>query len=125
MAGWDGVDGQSFNVRGTYRDNDQYHRLDVAVVGGSSFVALKDNPGPCPGAGWQLQASAGRRGEKGERGFSGAKGDRGETGEPGREIIAWEVGEFVAVPIMSDGSNGAPLSTRAMFDKYHNERGGS
>ena len=122
-SGRDGVDGKSFNPRGPYRETDSYQRLDVAVCNGSSFVCLKDNPGPCPGDDWRLLSSAGKRGEKGERGFSGAKGDRGAPGEPGREFVAWEITDFEATPIMSDGTRGPSMPVRSWFDKYHNERG--
>ena len=122
VAGMDGVDGRSFVVRGTYRDGEQYKQLDVAAFGGSAFIALKNDPGPCPGKGWQLLASAGKRGEKGER---GSRGERGEQGESGREIIGWDCDSdgFIATPILSDGNRGVPLSIRAMFDRYHNDRG--
>jgi hypothetical protein len=44
------------------------------ALNGSSFVALKDRPGDCPGDGWQLLASAGKRGERGLRGPIGDTG---------------------------------------------------
>jgi hypothetical protein len=77
-----GRDGNSFTVRGTLYLNKTaaYRRLDVVALNGGSFVALKDAPGPCPGSGWQLIASQGKRGvagEKGERGSAGPKGDAG------------------------------------------------
>jgi hypothetical protein len=68
--------GKSLRVRGTFSENAK--QLDIVAVGGSSFVAREDNPGQCPGEGWQLLASAGRRGA---RGFTGPKGERGKVGE--------------------------------------------
>jgi hypothetical protein len=71
--------GRAMRVRGTYSDAAEYKQFDVVAVNGSSFVALEDGPGDCPGTGWQLLASAGRRGA---RGFTGPRGERGERGEP-------------------------------------------
>ena len=56
-----GRDGNSITVRGTFDESVSYRRLDVAALNGGSFIALKDAPGPCPGAGWQLLASQGKR----------------------------------------------------------------
>jgi hypothetical protein len=48
--------GPGFTVRGTYDGNEAYKHLDVVMINGSSFVALKDNPGPCPDSGdWHLR----------------------------------------------------------------------
>lgn len=75
--GSNGRDGQSLNPRRLWVAEEEYRRLDVVALNGSSFVALKDDPGPCPGEGWMLMTSPGKRGERGE------KGDRGERGLPG------------------------------------------
>ena len=58
------------------REDAKYEQHDIVAVNGSSFIALEDSPGQCPGAGWQLLASAGSRGA---RGFAGPKGERGEN----------------------------------------------
>lgn len=86
--GEDGEDGRTMLPRGPWSAEDAYHRLDVAVVNGSSFVALRDDPGECPGDGWRLLASAGAKGRPGERGPGGEKGDRGP---PGPAITALDV----------------------------------
>lgn len=77
--GRDGTDGRSFTVRGTYGEGETYDMLSVVALGGSSFVALRDDPGPCPGDGWQLLSPRGKAGPP------GPKGDRGDavTGPPG------------------------------------------
>lgn len=80
--GRDGSDGQSFRVRGTWLEINDYQAMDVVVLGGASFVAKQDEPGPCPGAGWQLLAAQGKRGNAGERGGLGPKGERGPAGLP-------------------------------------------
>jgi uncharacterized coiled-coil protein SlyX len=66
-------------VRGTYSNGSTYQALDVVVRDSSSFVALRDNPGACPGDGWQLIACGGKRGVAGERGPKGDKGDKGDA----------------------------------------------
>jgi uncharacterized coiled-coil protein SlyX len=61
-------------VRGTYSNGSTYQALDVIVKDSSSFVALRDSPGPCPGDGWQMVACGGKRGPQGERGPPGPTG---------------------------------------------------
>lgn len=78
-AGSNGADGRSIEVRGTYKEDGEYFALNVVVLNGGSFVAKRDNPGPCPGEGWQLMASQGKQGRPGERGAPGQKGDRGDS----------------------------------------------
>ena len=80
--GNNGSDGRSFQIRGTWTDGEVYRELDVVVLNGASFAARRDNPGQCPGDGWQLIASQGKRGQPGERGAPGIKGDRGPPGVP-------------------------------------------
>jgi hypothetical protein len=40
-------------------------RYDVAVRNGSSWVALRSDPGPCPGDGWAVLAQRGKPGQRG------------------------------------------------------------
>jgi hypothetical protein len=78
----EGLDGNSITVRGTFDATAEYRRLDVVALNGGCFIARKDAPGPCPGSGWQLLASQGKRGvagEKGERGPQGGPGLSGST----------------------------------------------
>jgi hypothetical protein len=97
-------------VRGTFAPNTSYARGDMVVLDGGSFVARSDNPGPCPGAGWQLMA------RQGARGIAGPKGERGPAG---KTITGWIVdrGNFRVTPRMSDGSLGPPLELRALFEQ--------
>lgn len=83
--GADGADGRGMNVRGTYSGAADYQALDVVALGGASWVARRDNPGPCPGDGWQMIARQGKAGERGEA------GPRGERGLPGRGVGAASV----------------------------------
>ena len=85
--GRDGVDGRSFNIRGTWAADGEYLSLDVAMLNGASFVAKRDNPGACPGEGWQLLAAQGKRGNPGDRGAPGM----GERGIPGQPVVAADV----------------------------------
>lgn len=97
--GRDGADGRSFDVRGTWTADAEYRELDVVMFGGSSFVAKRDDPGPCPGEGWQLLASHGSRGKPGERGAQGLRGPAGPA------LQDAEVDEFGVVTLRNaDGS---------------------
>jgi hypothetical protein len=116
-----GKDGITPKVRGTYQQGEQYSKLDVVALNGASFVAVRDDPGQCPGPGWQLMAAQGKRGDKGqpgergprgekgdpgsqgppgeagpagpqgERGQPGSRGEKGAPGEPGPEILGWQI----------------------------------
>jgi hypothetical protein len=71
----------------------------------------------------------GPRGPVGEKGESGPKGERGERGfigprgEPAPTITGWRVDRvaFAAVPLLSDGSEGAPLELRGLFKRFLDE----
>ena len=63
-----------FRAKGNYDSETAYSYLDVVVKDSSSFVALRDNPGACPGNDWQMIACGGRRGPAGERGPAGPTG---------------------------------------------------
>src|SRR5262249_54061071 len=116
-------DGKTIAARGTFDESVSYRRLDVAAFNGSSFLALKDAPGPCPGPGWQLLASQGKRGAAGEKGERGLPGPRGNAGANGATIRGWKVDRerSVATPIMSDGSEGPPLELRGLFEQFFSE----
>ena len=90
-AGADGIDGRSFTIRGTYDATASYAALDVVALNGASFAARRDDPGACPGDGWQLIAAQGKAGKPGERGIAGPKGDKGERGLPGASVVALEI----------------------------------
>jgi hypothetical protein len=64
----------AFRARGTYDTKAAYVYLDVVTKDSSSFVALRDSPGSCPGDGWQMIACGGKRGPAGERGPAGPAG---------------------------------------------------
>lgn len=84
-SGRDGVDGRGFAVRGTWSPDEAYQALDVVALNGASFAARFDDPGPCPGEGWQLIAAQGKRGKPGD---VGPRGERGLQGPPGLPVVA-------------------------------------
>lgn len=92
-----GEPGRTFAIRGTWSEGEDYQSMDVVMLGGSSFVAKSDAPGACPGEGWQLLASAGKKGQ-----VVNVKGDRGP---PGPRIVSGDVdGEGVVTLRNADGS---------------------
>jgi hypothetical protein len=115
-----GRDGKSIAVRGTFDQSASYRRLEGVALNGGSFVALKDAPGPCPGPGWQLIASQGRRGVAGEKGERGPPGPRGDAGASGATIREWKIdrARYVATPVMTDGRDGPPLELRGLFEQF-------
>ena len=52
----------AMRIRGTFAPSTAYACGDVVAKDGGSFIARKDNPGSCPGPGWQLLARQGARG---------------------------------------------------------------
>jgi hypothetical protein len=95
-------------VRGTFQAGTNYVRGDMVALDGGSFIARKDNPGKCPGEGWQMTA------RQGQRGVAGPKGERGPAG---KTIEGWIVdrSNFRVTPRLSDGSLGPPLELRELF----------
>jgi hypothetical protein len=102
-------------VRGTYQAGISYVRGDMVALDGGSFVARKDNPGKCPGDGWQLMA------KQGQRGIAGPQGERGPAG---KTITGWVVdrSEFRITPRLSDGSLGPALELRELFEPQEGRR---
>src|SRR5262249_3133942 len=72
---------KSIRHRGTYKEASDYAAYDAVALNGGSFLALHDKPGRCPGPGWQLLASPGKRGVAGER------GPQGPAGPPGKDAV--------------------------------------
>jgi hypothetical protein len=122
-----GADGKPIRHRGTFDPEVEYREHDAVLVDGSSFVALRDDPEHrCPGSGWQLLAAAGRDGRDGATGPRGERGERGSIGprgEPAPTITGWRVDRaaYAAVPLLSDGSEGAPLELRGLFKQFCDE----
>jgi hypothetical protein len=108
---------RSLTVCGTYDPQSEYRALDTVALGGASFTAKVDKPGPCPGDGWQLVAAQGKK---------GAQGPQGEPGRNGRDAAAiksWQIDHehYVVTPLMSDGTAGPPLYLRELFQRFLEE----
>jgi len=104
-------------VRGTFAPNTGYVRGDMVALDGGTFVARKDNPGPCPGDGWQLMA------RQGQRGIAGPEGRRGPAGNVISGCIL-DRSNFRVTPRLSDGSLGPPLELRALFEPVEDNTAG-
>jgi hypothetical protein len=119
-SGADGKDGRIFRPRGTYDLAKDYKQLDIVMLNGSSFVALRDDPGPCPGDNWQLFASVGKRGQQ------GLKGERGERGPTGPlaiapRIVGSEIDSAYNLNLLySDGSRDT-IPLRPAFEQFFSE----
>ena len=83
-----GADGRTFTIRGTWAEAETYQAMDVVALNGASFVARRDDPGACPGEGWQMIAAQGKRGAPGE---AGKPGPRGEQGRAGAGVVGLDV----------------------------------
>ena len=117
-AGPDGPAGREWEPRGLFDPAIEYRFGEVVTLDGGAFVAAIDNPGPCPGPGWKQLVTRGKAGKPGERGPAGAAGPAGPAGPA---IIDWKIEGYLAIPIMSDGSECAPLSLRGYFERYDGE----
>lgn len=99
--GRDGEDGRSFTVRGTWVDGTEYQRLDVVALDGAGFVARRDDPGACPGEGWQMIAMRGKPGRPGDKGSPGV----GLRGLPGPAVSRVDVDDQGLLRLVNaDGS---------------------
>jgi len=118
-----GRDGRSVIVHGTYDAKIKYQRLDIVSLNGGSFIARRDEPGGCPGEGWQLIASQGKAGRPGEQGPQGERGLKGDAGAAAPWIKSWEIdrSRYCAVPVMSDGNRGPAIELRALFEQFHHD----
>lgn len=112
-------------ICGTYREGESYSFLHIVALGGSSFIARSDDPGPCPGKGWQLIASAGRPGKQGPKGERGEAGPRGERGLPASYLVGWTIDReaFTVKALMSDDTEWPALELRGLFEQFHDEAG--
>jgi hypothetical protein len=80
----------------------------------SWFVAKQDNPGPCPGPGWQ----SGPVGKKGEKGIPGERGIQGLQGKTAPHWIGVKIDGYDLVTVLSDGTIGPKISLASMFEQF-------
>ena len=120
-----GRDAKTPNVRGVFDGRSTYCWLDVVSLNGGSFIAKHDDPGDCPGNGWQLLASQGKRGAEGPAGPPGPRGEKGEPAARPASIVDWQLDRerYVAIPLMSDGTKGPSLVLRGLFEQFQSETG--
>lgn len=97
-----GADGRTLAFRGHWKATEAYEALDVVMLDGSSFVAVSDAPGACPGDNWRLLSA---RGKSGPPGAPGPQGERGYPGMPAASPAALEVdSEGLLTLRLGDGS---------------------
>jgi len=115
-----GRDGRTPNFRGGFHAHKKYRRLDAVEFDGSSFVALRDEPGILGGDGWQLLSRAGSRGATGDAGPRGRTGVKGERGDAAPEIIGWhlEPTTYRVFPLLPGGKMGPELDLRGLFVQF-------
>jgi hypothetical protein len=120
-----GRDAKSIRHRGTFKEDTEYGAYDAVALNGGSFLAMRDKPGACPGPGWQLLATPGKRGAPGEPGPRGTVGIAGPSGVDAAAVVGWNVdrASYTIVPIMSDGRSGPPLNLRGLFEQFLDETG--
>jgi hypothetical protein len=117
--GEDGTDGRSLRIMETFDPTAKYKELDVVTLDQKWFVAKKDDPGPCPGAGWKAGPGIGKTGRPGDRGPQGAKGETGLM----QEILAWDINRetYEVAPIMANGERGPVMQLRDLFAQFQEE----
>ena len=74
-------------------------------------MARRDNPGPCPGDGWQLLASVGKTGRPGERGGIGTRGPAGPA------VVALHVSDQGLVTLTNADGSTAELDLYPLLSK--------
>ena len=119
-AGRDGNDAVNFQIDGTYDPDARYRRLSIVMLNGSSFVARHDDPGPCPGDGWQLFTSVGKRGQQ------GPKGERGPAGPlaVAPRIASTEIDANYNLLIQYTDHSCDTIPLRPAFEQFQMEFGG-
>lgn len=99
--GRDGRDAREGEVCGLFDATRTYGKFDIVSLDGGEFRAVRDDPGPCPGEGWRMSAT------RGKRGSAGVQGPAGPSGPAGTSIDSITVDAGVLVIGMSNGSSHA------------------
>jgi hypothetical protein len=110
-------------VKGTYNPAEKYRKHDEVARDGATFVALRNDPGPCPGSGWQLRARQGQRGVRGDRGPQGPRGFTGPPGLSAPQLTGFEIdaAKYTVALKWSDGTRGPVLDLRPLFQQFQRE----
>jgi hypothetical protein len=87
---------------------------------GASFVAKRDNPGLCPGNGWQLLSRQGKRGQRGEKGETGPRGERGPPVE-WPQLVSSEIDENYNLTILRSDNSLEIIPLRLAFERFFSE----
>jgi hypothetical protein len=119
-----GRDAKEIEHRGTYSDAESYQRNNIVALDGGAFLAVRDDPGPCPGEGWRLLVARGKAGRPGDKGDKGERGLQGLEGRPGTSIAEIEIKGMSLIVSMSDGHVVA-RDLRPAFEEYHAQVRGS
>jgi hypothetical protein len=112
-----GRDALTPTIRGTYDVYAKYQKLDVIVSDGAAFIASKDDPGLCPGSGWQMLSRQGKRGQRGEKGERGPKGDQGPPGE-WPQLVSSEIDENYNLTILRSDNSLEIIPLRPAFERF-------
>jgi hypothetical protein len=106
-------------VRGTFDSAAAYDALNIVALNGAAFMARYNDPGECPGDGWQLISSVGRTGKPGPK---GDRGEPGPRGAPAASIVRGEIDRksYTLKLITSDGGE-VPIICRDLFMQYHED----
>lgn len=96
------MSGRSLRPRGLWGADAEYRYLDLVQRDGATFMALRDDPGPCPGDGWQLVARQGKAGQQGPKGDRGDQGMRGLSGVGLADLYLDD--DKVLVAVLTDGT---------------------
>lgn len=102
-AGADGRDADQIDICGTYDPGKTYRRLNIVALNGGAFIAKTDEPGECPGEGWQVIAMRGKPGQPGQA----IKGDPGKgiKGDAGPRVVSLSAdGDGVLTLVNGDGT---------------------
>lgn len=113
-----GRDAKELAHRGTFDPLCSYGRNDLVALDGGAFVALRDDPGNCPGDGWRLLVARGKPGKPGERGERGERGLPGLDGRAGVGIADVAVEGFALIVSLTNGDTIA-RDMKPMFEEYH------
>lgn len=117
-----GADGDTWDHVGVFDPSEVYARGNVVNLDAACFVAIKHEPGPCPGDGWRRIAERGKPGARGERGERGPQGLAGAAGASAPRLVALRaLPDYHALAVFDDGSEGEPFDVRSWFEDFHRE----